>query len=425
MAANGKAENRIRIDQLCIGLHVKLDSWMGHPFLFSSFRIKNEKQIAALRSMGLTDIEYVPEKSKASPPPISATPATSTPPTADETSALDELMREKKARIETLHRERERIRAAERKYVKTAGAIKNVMRLANSNPRQAVELSGEVAGELAEVFLSEQNPFIHLMGDNVADENAYFHSVNVTVLSLILARALGITDAETMRDIAQGAVLHDVGKSMLPTQMLLKEESLTAPELKLYRMHPAYGLKLMQPPVTLTDRVRGMILFHHELCDGSGYPKGLNAGTLDQSVRIVTIANAYDNLCNPRNVKHARTPAEALSFMYKNEAAKYDRSALPAFIKSLGIYPPGTIVKLESGRIGIVMSVDSTDLLHPNLMLFDPTIPKDDAAAVNLKHDLDDRIERTLRPAALPQAVHDYLSPRKHICYFVDHAGKS
>jgi hypothetical protein len=96
MAANGKAENRIRIDQLCIGLHVKLDSWMGHPFLFSSFRIKNEKQIAALRSMGLTDIEYVPEKSKASPPPISATPATSTPPTADEASALDELMREKK-----------------------------------------------------------------------------------------------------------------------------------------------------------------------------------------------------------------------------------------------------------------------------------------------------------------------------------------
>jgi hypothetical protein len=109
--------------------------------------------------------------------------------------------------------------------------------------------------------------------------------------------------------------------------------------------------------------------------------------------------------------------------MFKNEQEKYDKTALSAFIKSLGIYPPGTIVKLRSGRVGIVMSVDSADLLHPNLMLYDPAIRKEEAAVVNLKRDLDDAVERTLRPAALPEAIHDYLSPRKRICYFVDHAG--
>jgi putative nucleotidyltransferase with HDIG domain len=420
---SGAGKNRILVDQLCIGLHIRLDTWMGHPFLFSSFKIKSEDQIAALKSMGLADIEYIPDKSdvRPPPPPVKEPLAASAEANAA-TAALETLMREKKERMETLHRERERIRAAERKYVKTANSVKNVMRLANASPAQAAQLSGEVAAELAEIFLSEQNPYIHLMGDNVADESAYFHSLNVTVLSMILARALGIVDDEVMRDVAQGAVLHDVGKATLPTQILLKDEELTSAETKLLQMHPGYGIQLMQSVQELPKRVREIILFHHELCDGSGYPKGIKAEALDQAVRIITIANAYDGLCNQRVVKRSKTPAEALSHMYKNEQAKYDKAALAAFIKSLGIYPPGTIVKLKGGKVGIVMSVDSADLLHPNLMVYDPEIPKDEAVVVNLRRDLDDAIERTLRPAVLPEPIYDYLSPRKRICYFVDHA---
>jgi putative nucleotidyltransferase with HDIG domain len=425
MAADGAGRHRIRIDQVCIGLHIKLDSWMGHPFLFSSFKIKNAEQIATLKAMGLTEIEYLPEKSdtKPAPPPPAVEEA---PPAPDPVAEmeLDELMREKKERIETLSREREQIRAAERKYVKTASSVKNVMRLANNNPRHAAQLSGEIADELADIFLAEQNPYIHLMGDNVSDENAFFHSINVTVLAMILARALDV-DPETMRDVAQGAILHDVGKALVPSQILLKDEDLTAAEDKLLQMHPGYGIKLMQPVAELPSRVREIILFHHEMADGSGYPKGVKADTLDRAVRIVAIANAYDNLCNQRVVKRSRTPSEALSHMYKNELAKYDKAALSAFVKALGIYPPGTIVKLRSGRVGIVMSVDSADLLHPDLMIYDPAIPKDAAAVVNLRRDLEDAVERTLRPSALPEAVHDYLSPRKRICYFVDHAGSS
>lgn len=427
MAEGGAGRNRIKIEQVCIGLHIKLDSWMGHPFLFSNFKIKNEKQIATLKAMGLSDIEYLPEKSdtRPAPPPAAAAPD-DTPADAPNDgggAALDELMREKKVRIETLSQEREHIRAAERKFVKTANSVKNVMRLANSNPGHAVQLAGEIAGELSEIFLAEQNPYIHLMGDNIADESAYFHSLNVTVLSLILARALSVDNEEMMRDIAQGAVLHDIGKAMVPSQILLKDEELTMAETKLLQMHPGYGIKLTQPVTALPNRVREIILFHHEMIDGSGYPKGVKADALDQAVRIVAIANAYDNLCNQRIAKLSRTPSEALSHLYKNELAKYDKAALSAFIKSLGIYPPGSIVKLKSGRIGIVMSVDSADLLHPNLMLYDPAIPKDDAAVVNLRRDLDDAVERTLRPAALPEPVLDYLSPRKRICYFVDQAG--
>lgn len=415
-----KSGNRIQIDQVCIGLHIRLDSWMGHPFLFSSFKIKNQEQIDTLKAMGLADVEYIPGKSDVKPAPPPAEPQSASGPNA---TILEPLMEKKKARITELNQERERIRAAERKYVKTANSVKNVMRLANNNPRQAAQLSGEVAEELSEIFLSEQNPYIHLMGDNIADESAFFHSINVTVLAMILARALGIRDPEIMRHVAQGAVLHDVGKALVPSQILLKEDPLTVSETKLLQMHPGYGIKLMQAVEDLPGRVREIIMFHHEAMDGSGYPKGIKADALHQVVRIVAIANAYDNLCNQRVVAHSRTPSEALSHMYKNELAKYDKQALSAFIKALGIYPPGTMVKLVSGRVGIVMSVDSSDLLHPNLMVFDPAIPKDEAAVVNLKRDLEDEVERTLRPSSLPAEIHDYLSPRKRICYFVDHTG--
>jgi len=414
----------VGIDQLCIGMHVKLEGWVGHPFLFSSFKIKDQKQLETLKSLGLKEIEYLPQKSDAKPlPPAEKTATAASAPV--EPTVLDALMQQKKERIESLRKELEQIQAAERKYVKTANAVKNVVRLANSNPAQAADQAGEVAAQLSEIFLARQNPFIHLMGDNTSDNSTHFHALNVTMLALILAHAIGIEDAEMMRDIAQGALLHDVGKAMVPSQVLLKDDGLTPSELKLLEMHPGYGIKMMQPVESLPRRVKEIILFHHEMLDGSGFPKGLQGDALDQAVRIVTIANSYDNHCNQRVAAKCKTPSETLSYMYKTEGAKYDKTLLSAFIKSMGIYPPGTIVMLKSGKVGIVMSIDSSDLLHPNLMLYDPTIPKSQAAVLNLKRDLEDEVDRTLRPATLPKPIFDYLSPRKHISYFVENAGSA
>lgn len=417
------ARHTVGVDQLCVGLHVKLDGWSGHPFLFSSFKIKNQKQIDTLKAMGLKEFEYLPQKSDAKPPAPVAQPVAAPAPSPGEVTAIEALMTEKKERIATLNRERDLIQQAEKKYVKTANAVRNVMRVANSSPAQAAEQSQEIANQLSEIFLAKDNPFIHLMGDNLSDDSNHFHCLNVTILSMILARAAGIDDAEKMREIAQGAMLHDVGKAMIPSQVLLKDDGLTSSEIKLLEMHPGYGVKVMQPVDTLARRVQEIIFFHHEMVDGSGYPKGLKGEALDQAVRIVSIVNAYDNLCNQRVSSRSKTPSEALSFMYKNEIAKYDKGLLSAFIKSMGIYPPGTIVMLKSGKVGIVMSVDSSDLLHPNLMVYDATIPKQEAAIVNLRRDLEDAVDRTLRPSALPQPIFDYLSPRKRINYFVENAG--
>jgi HD-GYP domain-containing protein (c-di-GMP phosphodiesterase class II) len=431
MSDTRRKRHMIRIDQLCVGLHVKLAGWLDHPFLFSNFKISSQDQIDALQAMGLDEIEYLPFKSDAIPRPAAPRApevgAAAAPPSAEgpAAAALKQLMEEKKAKIEKLNKSRARIQAAQKKYATMAGSVKNISRIAADKPAQAAAQAKDIAVEMAQIFMTEHETYLHLMSENVADESGtYFHNINVSMMSLLLARALGIDDAGTIAEIAQGAILHDVGKTLIPSQVLLKDDGLTQAESKLMNMHPAYGLQLMMPVESLGPRVREIIAFHHEMIDGSGYPKGLQGDAISQAVRIVTIANVFDNLCNQRVVARSKTPSEALAFMYKNELVKYDKIALSAFVKALGVYPPGTIVTLKSGKVGIVMSVDSSDLLHPNLMVYDPGVPKADAAIVNLRRDLEDEVDRTLRPSALPPAIHDYLSPRKRICYFVDNAGQ-
>lgn len=427
MSSPPDKRHTVRMDQLCIGLHVKLDGWLDHPFLFTNFKIKTQAQIDALRALELTEIEYFPHKSDVAPPPppaSGAAPAAAAP-AGEGSAAMKQLMEEKKARIERLNQSRARIQAAQKKYATMANSVKNIARIAADRPAQAVAHAKDIAVEMAQVFMTEQETYLHLMDENVADESGtFFHNVNVSVMSLLLARALGIEDKDTIADIGQGAILHDVGKVMIASQVLMKDDGLTSAETKLLNMHPAYGVQIVQPVESLSPRVREIIAFHHEMLDGSGFPKGLSGDAISQAVRIVSVANAFDNLCNQRVVSRSKTPSEALAFMYKHELAKYDRVALSAFIKALGVYPPGTIVALKSGRVGIVMSVDSSDLLHPNLMIYDPGVNKADAAVVNLRTDLEDEVDRAVRPASLPPAIRDYLSPRKRICYFVDNAGQ-
>ncbi len=108
----------------------------------------------------------------------------------------------------------------------------------------------------------------------------------------------------------------------------------------------------------MPERVAQIIYQHHELADGTRYPKGLAATEMDPLARILSMVNIYDNLCNPVNVADAMTPYSALSNMFSNNRKRYDNALLNTFIKALGVYPPGSIVLLNDGVYGIVMSVN-------------------------------------------------------------------
>jgi hypothetical protein len=172
------------------------------------------------------------------------------------------------------------------------------------------------------------------------------------------------------------------------------------------------------------DDALWVIQDHHERVDGSGYPSGRKGRHLSDMTKIVSIVDRYDNLCNNRDQKKSVTPHEALAYMFKHEQERFDSPLLQRFISYLGVYPPGTIVRLSNEVVGMVISVNPANSLKPSLLIYDPEIPKNEALIFDLSEDKSLSIATSIRPHELPDAIYDYLSPRKRVSYFLSSQDK-
>lgn len=411
-------EERISIEQVRIGLYVHLDAWMDHPFLFSSFKIRNEKQLKVLRSLGLKEVLYFPDKSDAAPlPPPSADAPPPEPPAVD--PEVEAMWRDKKARREQLAKQREAFGRCEKKFTTGMSTVKSLLRNLFAKPHESLEQAQALVTDMVDSLLAEKDVLIHLMNAKSGDEGAYFHALNVTMLALMLAKEAGFTPQE-MHDLGQGTLLHDIGKERVPTQILLKKTAWTAAERNFYQQHVVYGLEMAAKLPGLPTGALEVIAMHHETLDGAGFPGRLTGARIGRFARIATIANTFDNYCNRINPAEAMIPAEALSFMFRKEKDKYDPGLMQHFIRCLGVYPPGSLVKLNNDAIGLVVSVNSGKLLHPTILLYDPDVPKEEALLLNMVDEPDLSVTSTLRPASLPKEVFDYLSPRSRISYYAE-----
>lgn len=414
---------KIQPSQLRVGLYVNLDlGWMDHPFLFSSFKIKTPEQLAAVKRLGLKEIDYVPGKSDGTPLPADApAPVESAADGAED--PLQDLWQEKRQRMEMHKKYREELARCEKRFVKTASAVKSIMRDLFTHPREALVEAESAVEDMVQAFLGEQNLVTHLMSDGMVEEAAHMHALNVSVLSMILARDAGV-DEDGLKELGLGALFHDIGKTRVPTQILQKSEKLTVAEANFLKLHPVYGAELAEKLPSFPPRALDIVRHHHESFDGKGYPDKLGGDRIDKLTAIVAIANSYDNHCNPRELAQALTPAEALAHMFKAERNMFDPELLQRFIRCLGIYPPGTIVVLSNSTVGMVVALNSDNLLRPSVLLYDKQVPKHEAVVFDLRQDPDIKIVRSLRPKVLPPEIYDYLNPRTRICYFVDQEGK-
>ena len=410
----------IQPEQLCIGLYVHLDlGWMDHPFTFSSFKIKSEEQIATLRQLGLQRIRWEPGKSESQPSPASAEPAAAE--TAVAMKVDDPALQEKRARIEQLNQIKAEIEAVEKNFRKAAETLKNISRNLHSRPQETMQEANALVTTMVESILSIGDVKIHAMSEKMG-EDAYFHALNVAVLSMVLGKAMGL-DAEALQQIGLGALFHDVGKNELPTTVTMKTQALNRAEQSLLETHCRLGGKLGLK-LGLSETALRIVLLHHECCDGSGYPTQAKTEQLPGAVKIVALINTYDNLCNPINPANALAPAEALSTMFAVQRTKFDEPLLKGFIKCMGVYPPGSLVQLSNDMIGLVLSVNASSSLKPNVLVHDPDIPKDQAVVVSLETAGDLKIVKSLRPSAVSAETRSYLNPRKRVTYFVDSPGK-
>jgi putative nucleotidyltransferase with HDIG domain len=406
-------DHTIGPDQLCIGMYVHLDlPWTSHPFTFSSFKIKSLEQVAAIQALGIQSLRYSPERSDSQPLPApESAPAAGNDPPAPDPAALAA----KRERLERMAARQATVLACERALLSNSRAVKSITQNLFAKPKQAYEEAGALIGGIADSMLVDADVAIQLMADKVGGEDVYIHSLNVAILSMILGRELK-APPPAMKLLGVGALLHDIGKSELPERVVRKAGALTAAEQSVFQTHPSKGVDMARN-MEVAPEVRAIIEQHHEHIDGTGYPRKLTGAQMTLLTRIVCLVNAYDNLCNPVDPKRALTPHEALSLIYGQRRAHFDPTVLTTFVRSVGIYPPGTVVALNNGTLGMVVSVNSSRPLKPTVLVYDPAVPKEGAIVVDLEQEPEVAVASTLRPQQLPAAVFDYLSPRKRTTY--------
>ncbi len=443
MADNTKL---IAIDQVCIGMFIKLDlSWFQHSFPMSSFKITNEQQIKELKALNLKHIRYVPEKTELSvlrssssantPAPEekstanssrmngNVSPTESTQAAETKIKVFDSIIEAKKARFEKLQKQREEIERCEAKFVQAATVVRNINKLIFSKPKETLIEAGKLIDSIADIYTTGNDAIMHLMQKKDGAEDLYFHSLNVSVLAMMLAHELKCSE-EQIKIIGIAALFHDLGKVNIPDSINRKTTPLSKPEQNIYELHGQYGVEVGQK-AGMDKITLDVIANHHEYLDGSGFPLKLKAEAIRMPTRIITIANVYDNLCNHIDPNQSLTPHEALSLMYAHRRAQFDPAAMATLVKSLGVYPPGTLVKLSNDAVGLVMNVNVGLPLRPRVMVYDEDIPKEDAIILDLSVESKElAINGSIRPGLLPRAIYDYLSPRKRVSYYADSKSK-
>lgn len=404
-------------------MYVYLDlRWFDHPFALSHFKIKSDEQIKTIRGLGLRQVRYNPDLSDRDALGGSGNQACAPEPEAparEEVSPyISRALAAKQEMIERIQKQREAAARIENAFIVTASTIREVEKNILTKPEETVRSANRLISQISESILSAPDLAIHLMGDMAGGEELYFHSLNVTMLSLMLARDLGVPQ-EAVAALGMGALFHDIGRSQIPSRILLKTEALTQAEKNLYEMHCEYGVTLGKK-LNFSPAVLAIIFQHHEMFDGSGYPQHLKGESIALLARIVGLANYYDELCNPINIADALMPHEALSLMFAKLRSKFDSRLLQLLIRRLGVYPPGTLIQLSNGVMGMVATVNTGQPTKPILVIYDESVPRDEAILIDLSQDSDLNIAKAIRPSLVPLHILAYLSPRKRVSYYFD-----
>jgi putative nucleotidyltransferase with HDIG domain len=407
----------ISVDRLQPGIFISISGlgWLEHPFLLNRFRIADAEQIKVLRSLGLKEIEWDPVRSTAEPLPEN--PTEGEPEEDFSAGVIASMLDSKRDRTEKVRAQREGLARCERLYEQESTGVGDILKALHGRPAESFNRAKSTIGRLVGGLVGSKSVAIHLVNMKVKDAGLAQHAMNVSVLSLLLGKEAGLDEAQ-MRLLGLGALFHDIGKADVPARVL-RNANRSPSEEQFYQAHVGYGIKHAAAMTELPSGARNVIACHHERWDGSGFPSRLQGAKIPRLARIVAIANRYDNLCNPFDLSTAKTPGEAVAYLFKHEGAYFDPELLQMFVRAVGVYPPGCFVALNDGSIGLVVETNTRDLLRPLVMLYDPDVPRAEALLLDLS-EADTKIESALNPAKIPLAVVEYLAPRGRVDYYIE-----
>ena len=370
---------KVTLDLLRPGMYIRdlQVPWLSHPFFRQRFLVRDQALIDRLREEGIREVVIDTKQG------LDVDPAMLARIQQDDRTRfahLDERFREIRAqRTEgfretvTLEEERNRLQFFHQEAIQTVQALMDDVRNG-----QTIDLS-RAEPTVERLILSVQRqpdaliPLLRMKNPEAYDQQ---HALSVASMAVALGSTLGIGE-ETLRQLALGALLQDLGKARIPDDILHKPDRLTAYETRWMRRHVFESQLILEDTPGITDLMLDVVAHHHERLDGTGYPHALSGDQIPLHAQVAAIVDVYDALTSDRSYQQRTEPTEALRQIYGMTSGHFHMDLVQAFVRTVGIYPAGSLVRLDNNYLAVVIEQNRDDLLKPRVcVMFDTRIDR-------------------------------------------------
>jgi len=356
--------NKIRVytTELKVGMYVsELDCpWVDTPFLFQGFLVRDVDDINALREQ--CEFVYV-DKARSRKEVAAHLLASSHMPTSQQKTKK----RRRSLKFSEKHF-RQSLMQSYGVYRDARGWIDQMLEDSRLGKGVDADKARVLVSRLADQVIQNPDALVWLTHLKNRDEYTATHCINVCILALTFGRSLDLDD-EPLHKLGMGALLHDIGKMQVPDEILNKPGRLSKAEFEIMKGHPTHGHAMLVDDHELEAESLHVVLHHHERLDGGGYPQGLAEVDIPLLTRIASIVDVYDAITSDRCYHDGVSPALALENLFKWSKGNFDVRLLEQFIKCLGIYPIGSVVRLNTNEVGMVVATDHDHRVKPIVLL--------------------------------------------------------